>query len=329
MNTPPIGNASRGDGIDCIVCGTCVADILVRPVPLATPVGGGRLFHVEPIEVTTGGIVCNSGTAMRRLGLKVAASSLVGDDLWGSVVRSRLATEGIDTAALEPHETLATSTTAVLIDPSGERSFAHHVGAPQAIDLAFIRRQSAHFARSRMALVGYFGLLPGLEPDLATALAAIRGTGCRVALETGGSGGTLDGVAAALAHVDVFVPSLDEAVHQTGLTDPAEIIACYRRHGAAGVVGVKLGSKGTLLSPRPGELLDIPCVAAPGPVADTTGAGDSFLAGLLTGILREMPPLEAGLLGAATAACCVTGLGATAGLRSFDETMRLTAAYRR
>jgi len=319
----------RDAAFDCIVCGTCVADILVRPVPLATPVGGGRLFDVEPIEVTTGGIVCNSGTAMRRLGLRVAASSLVGDDLWGSVVRSRLEREGIDTSALEPHAALATSTTAVLIDPSGERSFAHHVGAPQAIDLAFIRRQADHFARSRMALVGYFGLLPGLEPDMAQALAALRGTGCRVALETGGSGGTLTAIHQALAHVDVFVPSLDEAVHQTGLAAPAEIIDCYRRHGAAGVVGVKLGSRGTLLSPQPGELLEIPCVAAPGPVADTTGAGDSFLAGLITGLVRDMPPFEAGLLGAATAACCVTGLGATAGLRSFDETMTLAAAYRR
>jgi hypothetical protein len=35
---------------DCIVCGTCVADILVRPVPLTEPVGGGRLFHVEHEE---------------------------------------------------------------------------------------------------------------------------------------------------------------------------------------------------------------------------------------------------------------------------------------
>ena len=323
MNAPPIGNASRGDGIDCIVCGTCVADILVRPVPLATPVGGGRLFHVDPIEVTTGGIVCNSGTAMRRLGLRVAASSLVGDDLWGSVVRSRLTTEGIDTAGIEPHATLATSTTAVLIDPSGERSFAHHVGAAREIDLAFIRRQAAHFARSRMAVIGYFGLLPGLEPDMAAAVAAIRGMGCRVALETGGSGGALAAIQAALPHVDLFVPSLDEAVHQTGLTDPAEIIACYRRNGATGIVGVKLGARGTLLSPQPGELLEIPCVTAPGPVADTTGAGDSFLAGLITGLLRDMPPFDAGLLGAATAACCVTGLGATAGLRSFDETMRL------
>jgi sugar/nucleoside kinase (ribokinase family) len=56
-------------------------------------------------------------------------------------------------------------------------------------------------------------------------------------------------------------------------------------------------------------------------VADTTGAGDAFLAGLLAGIVRGMASREAGLLGAATAACCVTGLGATAGLRSLAETL--------
>lgn len=316
---------------DCIVCGTCVADILVRPVPLTSPVGSGRLFHVDPIETTTGGIVCNTGVAMRRLGMRVAAASLVGGDTWGDLVRSRLAAEGIDTTAIESRATLATSTTAVLIDPSGERSFAHHVGAPQAIDLAFIRRHAALFSRSRMAVIGYFGLLPSLEPSLADAVGAIKATGCRVAVETGGSGGTLERFAPALPLIDLYVPSLDEAAHQTGLSAPREIIECYRSHGAAGVVGVKRGSAGTLLSPSAGEFIDIPCVPAPAPVADTTGAGDSFLAGLITGILRGMPARDAGLLGSAAAACCVTGVGATAGLRSFDETCALvrSAEHRR
>jgi len=323
MTDRPTGDPSPADPIDCIVCGTCVADVLVRPVPLARPVGPDRLLHVDPIEVATGGIVCNSGTALRRLGLRVAASSLVGDDLWAGIVRSRLAAEGIDTGPLHTHGSLATSTTAVLIDDTGERSFAHHVGAPQAIDLGFLRSQAAHFAASRMALLGYVGLLPGLEPRLAEAVAAIAATGCRVALETGGSGGTLAAVGPALPHVDVYVPSLHEATRQTGRDTPREIIACYRSHGAAGVVGVKLGTAGTLLSPRPGEWLDIPCLPAPGPVVDTTGAGDAFLAGLLAGMLRGMPLATAGRLGAATAACCVTGLGATAGLRSFADTLRL------
>ena len=62
---------------------------------------------------------------------------------------------------------------------------------------------------------------------------------------------------------------------------------------------------------------------APGPVIDTTGAGDCFYAGLLSGLLREMTIEQAGRLGAAAGACCVTGLGATAGLRDFAETARL------
>ena len=312
--------------VDCIVCGTCVADILVRPVKLSEPPGAGRLFHVEPIDVAVGGIVCNSGTALRRLGMRVAASSLVGNDLWSSVVRSRLEAEGIDTTGIHTHPTLATSTTAVLIDPTGERSFAHHVGAPEGIDLAFIRRESSHFASSRMALVGYFGLLPGLEPMLADSLAAIKQTGCQVAIETGGSGGSFAALLPAMPHIDIYVPSIDEAMHQTGLCDPHDMIACYRSHGAAGIVGVKMGVRGSILSPEPNVFVEIPCLSAPGPVVDTTGAGDSFLAGLIAGVLRTMPLREAGLLGAATAACCVTGRGATAGLRSFDDTQALARA---
>lgn len=308
---------------DCIICGTCVADILVRPVPLATPVGGGRLFHVDPITATTGGIVCNTGVALGRLGMRVAAASLVGKDLWGELIHERLTADSLDVTALDRHPTLATSTTAALIDPGGERSFAHHVGAPAALDLDFLRRHAGHFARSRFAVLGYFGLLPGLEPVFREAVALIRDAGCRVAVETAGSGGSLEQLAPALPFIDLFVPSLDEAVEQTGLREPREIVACYRQHGAPGLLGVKLGSRGVLLSPAAGEFLDIPCIAAPGPVADTTGAGDAFLAGLLTGLLRAMPVAEAGRLGAATAACCVTGIGATAGLRSFAATMKL------
>lgn len=314
--------------IDCLVLGTSGVDVVVRPVDLARPIGGGRLVHVEPLDLTTGGIVCNSGIALRTLGLEVAAAGLVGDDLWGRIVRERLADAGIDVVGIEPHPTEATSSSAVLVDPGGERSFAHHVGAPRATDMAFVRRQLPLFARARMALIGYVGLMPRLGGDLAAAVAAIRGTGCGVALETSDDGGPLAELAAALPLVDCFVPSLAEAAQQTGMSDPRAIIDCYRGHGAKGIVGVKLGTLGVLLSHGEG-FEHIPCLPAPGPIVDTTGAGDAFLAGLLAGRHRGMSLRAAGLLGAATAACCVTGLGGTAGLRSFAETWRLATAEAR
>lgn len=308
---------------DCVLCGSCVADILVRPVPLTAPVGAGRLFHVQPIEVVTGGIVSNSGIAMARLGMKVAAFSYVGRDDFGEIILHRLEKEGIDCRRLIPHPTGATSTTAVLIDPSGERSFAHCVGAPKLMNKGTFLDNLDLFAQSRMALIGYYSLMPNLEPDLPAVLAAIRETGCRTALDAAGDGGAMQPLDRILPHVDVYVPSRDEGAHQTGETDPHRMIDVYRNCGATGLLGVKLGSKGALLSPAAGEYVEIPCVAPPGPVLDTTGAGDSFLAGLLTGLLKDMDTARAGRLGAATGACCVAGLGASAGLRNFEQTAQL------
>ena len=74
---------------DCVLCGSCVVDLLVRPVPLETPIGKSKLVPTEPILVATGGIVSNSGIAMARLGMKVAAFTYVGNDDWGPVIRKR------------------------------------------------------------------------------------------------------------------------------------------------------------------------------------------------------------------------------------------------
>ena len=136
----PLAASGRSPrAVDVAVVGTVVADILVRPVPLGEPIGAGRLFHVDPIEVTTGGIVCNSGIGLARLGLTVAGAGIVGADPWGDLIRRKLAAAGLDVVAIETLPTAATSTTAVLIDPTGERSFAHHVGACGAQEFGHLR----------------------------------------------------------------------------------------------------------------------------------------------------------------------------------------------
>jgi sugar/nucleoside kinase (ribokinase family) len=308
---------------DCVVVGSCVVDVLVRPVPLTAPIGGGRLIESEPLGLTTGGIVSNSGITLARLGMRVAAFTYVGSDAWADVIHQRFAAEGIDSSALITHPTGATSTTAVLIDPCGERTFVHCVGAPRLLDREAMLAQLPLFAKSRAMLIGYYPLMTRLQPDLPEILAEIRKTGCLTALDAAGDGGTMDPLAKILPHVDFYLPSESEAQHQTGQSDPRAIIATYRDAGAAGWLGVKLGSKGAILSPKPGEFVEIAAVKPPGEIVDTTGAGDSFIGGVLAGYLRGLSPEAAGRLGAAAGACCVTGLGATTAIRGYDETAKL------
>lgn len=312
---------------DAIVCGSCVVDLLVRPLPLGQAIEPGRLYEVEPLRLETGGIVSNSGATLAKLGMRVGAFSFVGNDQFGEWIRSRYTTLGIDPVGLATHDSMATSTTAVLIDQGGERTFAHCVGAPRDLSFEWFERHQDYFAKSRAVILGYFSLMPRLEPDLPRLLAMLQDLGCLTVLETAGSGGTIERLAPSLPHVDIYIPSFQEAAEQTRQTEPEQILQVYRDQGAMGVVGVKLGSDGALLSPAAGQLISIAPVTPPGPVVDTTGAGDAFLAGYVAGTLKGLTPSESGQLAAAAGACCVTALGACEGLKNYEETSRLAGVH--
>lgn len=309
--------------LDCVVCGSCVVDLLCRPVDLDRAIGKGVLHQVEPIVLTAGGICSNSGVTMARLGMAVGVLSFVGDDAWGPVVRQLYQQEGVDDGLLATHPTGATSTTVVAIDASGERSFLHCVGAPKLLGADDLLGQLDALSRSRMFLLGYYSLMPNLEGDLPRVFAKLREAGCQTAMDAAGEGGGMQPLDEMLPHLDVYVPSHAEACHQTGVApedDARAIVDRYRACGAPGLLGVKLGQRGVLLSPAAGVYLEIPVATPPAPVVDTTGAGDSFYAGLLTGLLKGLGPEDAGRLGVAAGACCVTAVGGCTGGRSYAET---------
>ena len=298
---------------DCIVCGSCTVDIVARPISLDEPIGRDRLHRTDPIVGVTGGLVSNSGIALARLGARVAAFSRVGDDVWGEMIRRSYQQEGIDTTCLESSSVEPSSVTIVAVDAEGRRSFVHSQGAPKSMDATYYRQRMAMFAQARCMLLGYYSLLPQLEDELPELLAAIRSQGCWTAMDAAGDGGTMTPLRDILPQLDYYIPSLAEAESQTGETDPQRIIECYRDAGARGVVGVKLGERGAILS-EGSDLLAIPAETPPAPVVDTTGAGDAFFAGLLMGQLRGKSLEESGQLGAKLGAWCVTAMGASSGL---------------
>ena len=65
-----------------------------------------------------------------------------------------------------------------------------------------------------------------------------------------------------------------------------------------------------------------PAVPPPGAIVDTTGTGDCFYAGLLTGLLRGMDVERAGRLGTASRRMLHNGARSTGGIRDFAATRR-------
>lgn len=309
--------------IDCVVCGEICVDLSVRPVDRARPLSEVHTKHVEAIQPGTGGIVPNSGMAMSRLGLTTHACGCIGDDVWGEVLVQRLNDEGVDTSHLVTLRDTPSSVTVVVGGDDGEHSFLFHAGASRWFDRNVIEQQIDVFAQSRFALFGYYALMPELEDDLPDVFRQIRSLGCRVSLDTTAGGGSMAPLDRILPQVDVYVPSLAEARSQTGLAEPRSMIESYRRYAPEALLGIKLGEQGALLSPADGEWIEVAPVTPPGPIVDTTGAGDCFYAGLITGLVRDLSAGDAGKLAAAAGACSVTGVGAVAALPDVHTLMGL------
>ena len=314
--------------MDAAIFGLIVADVIAEPMDLRRPPKPGGLAFTNSVQLTTGGNVCNTGIAMAKLGMQVAAAGLVGRDVLGAAVTERLRQQGLDTSAVFTSDQGQTSATVVAVEPGGERCFFHTPGVTKLLDAAALRQCFPIFARCKFVQIGYFGLLPALTPALPDLLAELKRVAPRtkINLETVTPVGAWDQLEPILPHLDVFVPSRTEAADLTGERDPLKMIARFRRHMPRGLIGIKLDAEGCVLdsadgAARAGAASPVFIPAYKIDVVDTTGAGDSWFAGLLTGLIRGMPLEQAGRLANRTAADCCTALGASAGIRPFDDTV--------
>jgi sugar/nucleoside kinase (ribokinase family) len=90
-----------------------------------------------------------------------------------------------------------------------------------------------------------------------------------------------------------------------------------------GAVAVTVGEDGALLVRPDVEPVSVP--ALPTTVVDTTGCGDSFNAGMITGLLSGCTAEDAALIGSACGALVASGLGSDAGIVDFAGVLaRLT-----
>ena len=297
-----------------VVCvGMAVVDVLAEGI--TTLPAGGETVHVPGVTVIPGGDAVNQSVTLAALGHRAGLMTVVGDDWQGKLIAGYCQARGVDVAGVTVTADYPTTTSIVLIDQSGERSFisprsgtARSYG-PEHARLDYLRPGLKILSAASLFTSGPMDL--ELLPPL---LARARELGAVTVadLVNDRQDGSLAQVAEVLAQLDYIIPSRTEAAFFTGSSDPATAAEAFRGYGAKNVI-IKLGGAGAYALTPDGPLhvpaFDVRAV-------DTTGAGDSFVAGFLSGLLLGQPVAAALRRGSATAALSVQAVGATAGVRN-------------
>ena len=268
---------------------TAIGEILIDLTQTGTNESGVPQFSANP-----GGAPANVAVAAARLGAKPAFWGKVGDDAFGAYLRKVLTENGVDTAGLRTGSQ-PTTMAIVSVDGTGERSFRFLRGAdrdicPEEVDEdAVFKTKILHF--------GSVSLTAGMSRS-ATIFAA------RTAHKNGGlvsydpnyrpalwanQAEAAEWMAIPLPLVDIIKLAEEELPLLAGTADLEEGTRILEERGLS-LIMVTLGGEGVFCRWK-GESWHQPGV--PVKVADTNGAGDTFLGAVLSRLCqRGEKPLE-------------------------------------
>jgi sugar/nucleoside kinase (ribokinase family) len=300
------------------VLGAHILDVLGRPVGEIPPGQGSA--RLQEIRATAAGTAAGTGVDLAKLGAQVHAAGAIGDDLLADMLVAAMTRHGVDTAGLVRKSGVQTSATILPIRANGERPALHVPGATARLELEDVDLDRVR--GSRALLVGAPDALgPIVGAGLAQVTAAARSGGAMIVVDVlhPGSPRDLARIGGLLAAADWFLPNGDQLLALTGRQDPVSAIADILALGTGGVA-VTLGADGCLVAwPGGGAPVELPAIAVD--VVDTTGCGDGFTAGMITGLLLGAGPVDAAWLGIACGSLVATGLGSDAGIEDLGQVL--------
>jgi tagatose 6-phosphate kinase len=239
--------------------------------------------RVTEVVERPGGKGVNVARVVAALGHQTTVTGLVGGRT-GDTLRDGLArlAPGVRDAFV-PVGGETRRTTVVVDESTGDSTVFNESGPRVTPDewSAFLRTYGMLLADARaVALCG--SLPPGLPVGAyAELVRAARTAGVYVLLDTSGEP-LRRGIA---ARPDAVKPNAQELTQLTGLADPPRAAGEARRRGARAVVA-SAGSGGLLAVTEAGSWRAVPPERLAG---NPTGAGDSAVAGLLSGLVERLP----------------------------------------
>ena len=289
-------------------------------------------FEPEPISVTgyrakssslnIGGEAVNGSIAASKLGVKTGIFTHLGRDVAGDIISWELDRHHVDVSSVLRSDEHATPITTMFVADDGSRksitNSAHRYNFHP-------ERHPEMFVGANAIVLGSLFRAPFDDAKVVqSVVSAAHEKGILVFADTKLPNFTkmnLDDITESLPLIDYITPNEDEARYCTGEDEPEMMADVFLAKGARNVV-IKLGGKGCYFRNREEEIYlpayDIDAV-------DATGAGDNFLAGFASEILRGQSNREALEFGNACGAICSTAVGAGAALKSraqVEEFMR-------
>jgi sugar/nucleoside kinase (ribokinase family) len=316
------GGGPAGDGreLDLLVLGDINPDLVLADPDLEVAFGQAETL-VDEATMTIGGSGAIMACAAARLGLRTAIAGVVGDDLFGRFMVDALTARGVNVSGVIVDATARTGLTVVLARPD-DRAILTFPGAIAALRVDAVNARLV--ARARHVHVSSFYLQTALVPGLGEWLSAARRGGATTSVDPNWdpSGRWDGGLLELLAEVDVLLPNAAEACRIAAVTEAETAAASLAARGP--IVAVKLGGDGALAASPDGSMIRAAAPTGIVPV-DTVGAGDTFDAGLLAGLLADETMPQALALACACGTLSTRAAGGTDGQPTLTEARELRA----
>ncbi|MBN2474554.1 MAG: sugar kinase [Pirellulales bacterium] len=305
--------------IHCL--GVLVLDALSGPLE-SYPVPRERVQSVtKSIRFAAGGGAANTAGALARMGLPACVFSKVGHDLAGDFLCRELQRLGVNVGGIRVSVADTTPFTFVGIHTNGDRTFIHTPGA----NLTFNPEdfEVEQLLTTDFLLYQDLWVLPKLDGKPGAALLAeARNRGVVTLLdECWGLGPDRTTFEQMLPHCDYVLPSLDDmrAIYPDR---SAQAIATTILDLGANTVVLKMGAAGCLVAQGSQRTA---VEALPAEVVDTTGAGDCWNAGFISGLVHGEDIVTSARIGAACAAYGIGAIGGSSGVPEYAAVMRRAA----
>lgn len=275
---------------------------------------GVPITAVKSFDAYVGGCPTNVSVGTRRLGLRSALLTAVGDDQVGEFVLHFLDTEGVETRFIPRKAGRRTSAVVLTIQPPDRFPLTFYRDNCADIALTVADVDASPIASSRFVFLSGTGL--SLEPSrTATRHAAARG-------RDGGAGVIVDldyradqwptvqeyarNVQDLLGYAALAVGTEEEAVAAAAGAGIEAAIEAVMNTGVPAFV-LKRGARGSTVVRRDGSRADVQPFHVE--VLNVLGAGDAFASGLIYGLREGWSLEEAARFGNAVGAIVVTRHG--------------------